>query len=335
MLIFIWINLLLLNTIGLSYCFHIHNNFNSINSKFNYNYNKNKFKNFNIDKNVIIAMNTKQVDVITSNANEGKKTFDFKAVLSYVSATTLQWNLIKLTLTFINNKILPYTAQFDIIVSNISKYFNQINKAQISFLPKFEFYPRTSSDILSSLIVIGLFFFLSIRSRIFSPLDNSRPKASKNDPIFKDRIRPSWQPPAIAFPIIWTTISILRTISAYLIYKSTNSLISKPLLFFFAHLSIGDTWNTINNIENRLGTASLGVLFVLLSVYLTTYEYYKIFPMAGYILSPSCLWLSIATVLVFTIWKINYIKSGKPSFYPSIEEGPLSKWRIPLLQIKL
>lgn len=334
MMILMCVTLLLLNTIGFSDSFLLHNKINSVNSKFNCNYINHKFRNINIDKNVIIAMNAKQVDDYTSNVDEGKKTFDFKAIMNYVSATTLQWNLIKLTLTFINNKILPYTAQLDII-NKISKYFNQINQAQLSFLPKFEFYPRTSSDILSSLIVVGLFFFLSIRSRIFSPLDNSRPKASKNDPIFKDRIRPSWQPPAIAFPIIWTTISILRTISAYLIFKSTNSLISKPLLFFYAHLSIGDTWNTINNIENRLGTASLGVLFVLLSVYLTTYEYYKVLPIAGYILSPSCLWLSIATVLVFTIWKINYIKSGKPSFYPSIEEGPISKWRIPLLQIKL
>jgi len=281
-------------------------------------------------------MNNNPVVIITSNDNTNiKKTFDYKAMLSYISATTLQWNLIKLTLTFINNKILPYISKYDIILyltSKISKYFNQMDP-KVSFLPKFEFYPRPFD--MSSLIVIGLFFFLSLRSRIFSPLDNSRPKATNDDPIFRDRKRPSWQPPAIAFPIIWTTISLLRTISGYLIYKSTNSLISKPLLLFFLHLSIGDTWNTINNVEKRLGTASFGVLFVLLSVYLTTYEYYKIFPMAGYILSPSCLWLSIATVLVFTIWKINYIKSGKPSFYPSIEEGPLSKWRIPLLQIKL
>jgi len=284
----------------------------------------------------VLAMNDNNPSFTTaqpvqSNAN-GKKTFDFKATINYIAATTLQWNLIRLTLTFIDQKLLPCLTQFDIFlyISNIvSKYFKHF-EAPLSFLPKFEIYPRASD--ITSIVVIGIMFFLSLRSRIFSPLDNSRPKATGDDPVFRDRKRPSWQPPALAFPIIWSTISILRTISSYLIYKATGSLVSTPLLFFFAHLSIGDTWNTINNVEKRLGTAAFGVLFVLASVYLTTYEYYKTFPLAGYILAPSCVWLSIATILVFTIWKINYDSAGKPSFYPSIQEGPISNWRIPFLK---
>jgi hypothetical protein len=91
-----------------------------------------------------------------------------------------------------------------------------------------------------SALVAALFFTLSLRSRVFSPLDNSRPAASKNDPVFRDRKRPSWQPPLVAFPIIWSTISILRTVSSFLVWKTTGTLICPAILIFAAHLAIGN-----------------------------------------------------------------------------------------------
>jgi benzodiazapine receptor len=71
------------------------------------------------------------------------------------------------------------------------------------------------------------------------------------------------------------------------------------------HLSIGDTWNTINNVDNRLGTAFGGVMVVLGSVLYTTYKYYQTLPLAGMILAPSAVWLSVASFLVYTIWQLN------------------------------
>ena len=254
------------------------------------------------------------------------KSFDVRATFSYIAATVLQWNLIRFVLTNLEQKGFVFLTQVDLTQIYNAWLLNYVPKTVT--LPKFDILPNLSD--INSIVVIVLMFFLSVRSRIFSPLDNSRPKANGSDPVFRDMKRPSWQPPAIAFPFIWTTISILRTASAYLIYKSTGSIVSSPLLAFFAHLSIGDTWNTINNVEKRLGTAALGVLFVLGSVFFTTYQYYKTYPLAGYILAPSCVWLSVATVLIFTIWRINYDSAGKPSFYPSNEEGPRCKWKIPL-----
>lgn len=67
----------------------------------------------------------------------------------------------------------------------------------------------------------------------------------------------------------------------------------------------GDTWNTINNVERRLGTAVLGVQFVLLSGLAAIAEYYAVNKGAGLVLAPSGLWLSIANFLVFSIWRLN------------------------------
>ena len=232
------------------------------------------------------------------------KTPDPLAALSYVGATATQLTLIISFLHLVQLKILPM--------------INQLVNANAKL-------PRS----LPTIFVSVLFAFLSLRTRVFSPLDNSRPSASSNDPVFKERLRPWWQPPPIAFPIIWSTISVLRTVSSVLVWRTTGTLLCAPIFAFLLHLCIGDTWNTINNVEKRLGTAVLGVFFVLASVFNATYHYHKTLPLAGMVLAPSCLWLTIATALVFSIWRLNMQLFDRPSLFPSKEEGPPSKWRLP------
>lgn len=156
--------------------------------------------------------------------------------------------------------------------------------------------------------VVGLLFcFLSLRSRVASVLDNSRPNREKmeGEVTPPDVKRPKWTPPGIAFPLIWISITFLRGISSAMVYKKTGALFSIPLLAMVLHLSIGDTWNTITNLEKRLGVSAAGCLFVWASVMNVIYNYYLVLPSAGTIIAPSGVWLTIATVLTFCIWRIN------------------------------
>lgn len=233
------------------------------------------------------------------------RTFDPLAVLSYAGATATQTTLIIAFLHLVQFKGLPLLERA---------------------IARFPVLPAR----LPLVAVFLLFGFLSVRSRVFSPLDNSRPKDTESDPVFRDRLRPWWQPPPKAFPIIWSTIAILRAISSSLIWTSTKTLLCTPIFAFILHLCIGDTWNTVNNVENRLGTSFLGVLFVLASVYNMVFQYYRTLPLAGKIIAPSAVWLTVATCLVFSIWRLNSEKFGRPPLLPSKEEGPPSKWRLPL-----
>tara|TARA_A100001015_G_scaffold273648_1_gene329293 strand:+ start:127 stop:381 length:255 start_codon:yes stop_codon:yes gene_type:complete len=82
-----------------------------------------------------------------------------------------------------------------------------------------------------------------------------------------------------------------------------------------------------------LGTAVLGVLAVWSSVVYAVKQYYTTFPLAGKLLAPSAVWISVATVLVTTIWRLNYEDLGRPSLFPSKEEGPTCKWRLPFTSL--
>jgi tryptophan-rich sensory protein len=224
------------------------------------------------------------------------KEVDFVAILSYVTATALEWGLI------------------------------------VGFLHGLQLgvFPKITSAPVKKVITYCLMAFMSLRSRIFSPLDNSRPLASKDDKVFK-RLRPKWQPPPLAFPIIWSTIGLLRTISGGMITVTTGTLLCKPLFMFMLHLSCGDTWNTINNVEGRLGTAALTVPSVLITAAYTTYCYYNTLPLAGKLLAPSVAWLSVANVLVFSIWKLNRV-GEEHSLLPVKDEAFRCKWKVPILQ---
>ncbi|MDF5719456.1 MAG: tryptophan-rich sensory protein [Rhizonema sp. PD37] len=161
-----------------------------------------------------------------------------------------------------------------------------------------------------STFLTGLFFaLLSIRSRIFSLLDNTRSRQT-----YDQIIRPKWAPPPIAFPIVWMIIAVLRVISSVLVWQQMNHrFLVLPLVLFVVHLALGDTWNTIFTVERRLGAAvPVVILGPWLSAVMVTAIYWKTNPQAGMTLSFSCVWLTVAAVLVFRIWQLN----GSEPLYP-------------------
>lgn len=161
-----------------------------------------------------------------------------------------------------------------------------------------------------STLFTGLFFaILSIRSRIFSLLDNTRSRQT-----YDQVIRPRWSPPPLVFPIVWMIIAVLRVISSLLVCQQMNhQFLVLPLILFVVHLALGDTWNTIFTVERRLGAAvPVVILGPWLSAVVVTTIYWQTNPLAGMTLSFSCVWLTVAAVLVFRIWQLN----GSEPLYP-------------------
>jgi tryptophan-rich sensory protein len=111
--------------------------------------------------------------------------------------------------------------------------------------------------------IVGFWFlFNALRSRVFSPLNASRPKTSDEKTAIAERKRPSWMPPPLAFPVIWSSIALLRAFSSVAVFTVTGTLNHPAIFAMLAHLSIGDTWNSINNVEKSLGVACVGVSVV-------------------------------------------------------------------------
>ena len=184
---------------------------------------------------------------------------------------------------------------------------------------KFVFSDLHASNLgLAKICVAVMFFALSFRSRVFSPLNASRPRVANEKLAKKQKKRPSWTPPAVVFPLVWISMGFLRSLSTMLVFAATGTVTHPAILAFIAHLSIGDTWNSINNVEKRLGVAAVGVLFVVSSAYNVVYQYYNVLPTAGYVIAPLGVWLTIATTLVWSIWNINLPREPLYPTKPSV-----------------
>lgn len=211
----------------------------------------------------------------------------------------------------------------------------------------------TGIDLLSSAVdvevpfVANFFFFyvFSLKSRIFNPLSNKRPKrdtkeieaeldgnkAAQNE---KPRKMPEWTPPGLVFPIMWILIiGPLRAASSALLVTGAGGVdyASNAILFLMLHLSIGDTWNTINNVERRYGTSVLGVTCVWISAAFAAYSYGQVDPLAGKLLSVPLVWLTIASSLIVRTWQLNPSESSgeKESLLPTkpaSQEGSITKF---------
>ncbi|GAX81709.1 hypothetical protein CEUSTIGMA_g9137.t1 [Chlamydomonas eustigma] len=175
-------------------------------------------------------------------------------------------------------------------------------------------------------IVILFFLVVSIKSRIFSPLDASRPNVKGEKEAISQRKRPSWMPPPLTFPLVWTTIGLLRATSSVMVWEACGrDLLSLPLITMMLHLAIGDAWNHCNNVEQNLGMAVPGVVLGCLgSGIFVTASYFMVDKTAGMVLSPMCLWLTIASALVYSIWCINPREDGqKQPLFPVREANSL------------
>lgn len=153
----------------------------------------------------------------------------------------------------------------------------------------------------------AFFYACSLKSRVFNPLSNERPKLASLDKNNMETIRPSWTPPGVTFPIMWLLIvGPLRAYSASLVVAASGGEYASLAIFsFLFHLTIGDIWNTVNNVEKRYGPAALGVGLVWGSAANAAYQYYQVDAMAGQLLGLTLVWLTIAAALVGTIWQLN------------------------------
>eukprot|EP00980_Cylindrotheca_fusiformis_P029129 scaffold22736_cov111-Cylindrotheca_fusiformis.AAC.4 len=161
---------------------------------------------------------------------------------------------------------------------------------------------------------VVLFYALALKSRVFNPLSNRRPlPKTKEIEGQAERKMPTWTPPGFVFPIVWLLlIGPLRAVTSSMVYRTTGSYADKAILSLMLHLSIGDVWNTINNVERRYGTSVVFVSFVWSSAAFAAYQYSQVLPLAGKLLSLKLIWLSVAASLIVRTWQLNpNPKTGK------------------------
>lgn len=123
--------------------------------------------------------------------------------------------------------------------------------------------------------------------------------------IYKEIVKPKFSPPSIVFPIVWSILYILMSISLYLVLKSSNTNQKSSLKIYIFQLLVNSTWTLIFfGFKNYL----LGIIWIILLIVLVitmTMNFYYKNKISSLLQIPYLLWLFIALYLNFSIYLLN------------------------------
>lgn len=121
---------------------------------------------------------------------------------------------------------------------------------------------------------------------------------------FKELAKPI-NVPGILFPIVWSILFLLMSISCYIITESNSADKDEAVLIYGIQLAINSLWTLIFFGFNAYLFAFIWLLLLLGSVILMIIKFYKIDKRAAYLNIPYVLWIVFAGYLNLGIYLLN------------------------------
>ncbi len=119
--------------------------------------------------------------------------------------------------------------------------------------------------------------------------------------------KPSWNPPSWIFAPVWTTLYVMMGISLFLVWKAdaTAQIKRKAIVLFSIQLALNFSWSLIFFSLQQPGWALVEIIVMWFFILLTILAFAPINRIAAWLLVPYISWVSFATILNYTLWKLN------------------------------
>lgn len=119
-------------------------------------------------------------------------------------------------------------------------------------------------------------------------------------------VKPSWNPPDWVFGPVWTLLYAMMAVAAWLVWREGGWKVQKRALgLYVVQWALNALWTPLFFGLHRPGLAFAEILVLDLAVLATVLAFWRIRRTAGLLLVPYALWVAFATVLNFTIWRLN------------------------------
>ena len=122
---------------------------------------------------------------------------------------------------------------------------------------------------------------------------------------FEDAVQPPLSPPSYLFPIVWTLLFLLMSVSAAMIYDSEDAVSAKALFIYTVQLSLNFWWCVLFFGFRLYFVSFIWLLILMLTVFIMAVLFFRINRLAGILQIPYILWLAFAAYLNFGIWFLN------------------------------
>ena len=118
--------------------------------------------------------------------------------------------------------------------------------------------------------------------------------------------RPSWAPPGWLFGPVWSVLYALMAASAWLVWRARGFTGARiALALFIAQLAANALWSWLFFVWHQGGLAFAEVLLLWCVIAATVVSFWRISTIAALLLAPYLAWVTFASALTFTVWKLN------------------------------
>jgi benzodiazapine receptor len=118
--------------------------------------------------------------------------------------------------------------------------------------------------------------------------------------------KPSWTPPSWLFGPVWTALYLMMAVAAWWVWRQGGWEAQRgALALFLVQLVLNAAWSGLFFGLHSPSLGMAGIVLLWIAILLTILAFFRVSPLAGWLMVPYLLWVSFASALNFTIWRLN------------------------------
>ncbi len=118
--------------------------------------------------------------------------------------------------------------------------------------------------------------------------------------------KPSWNPPNWVVGPVWTALYVGMAVAAWLVWRKKGLVdVSLPLILFGVQLFLNAAWSALFFGMRNPGFAFADIVLLWFAIVATIATFRRISTLAATMLVPYLTWVSFATALNWSIWRLN------------------------------
>lgn len=123
---------------------------------------------------------------------------------------------------------------------------------------------------------------------------------------YEQLVRPVWAPPGWVFGPVWTVLYLMMGIAAWLVWKRSGFAgAGMVLILFCVQLAVNALWSWLFFSWKLGAIAFADTLLLWVLIVATSVFFWKQSRLAGLMLLPYLAWVTYASVLTYSVWRLN------------------------------
>lgn len=120
---------------------------------------------------------------------------------------------------------------------------------------------------------------------------------------YRQLAKPSWTPPNWLFPIAWTTLYLGSALAASRVAVVEGN--AHAMGFWALQIALNTLWTPVFFGLERIRAGMVVLVFLWLAVLGSMVSFFAVDTVAGWLMAPYLLWVTVAGALNLSVWQLN------------------------------